>query len=137
MELYTLTPKEKRFRPLDKTSAKVDYTKTFYLKPDVPTEVPDDIAEILLFQNPNLVSKKPLGKAVKQTDPTPKEKEPETATTEQIAIITEISETNIADLELKVIREYGTKLGIKIPPTKKGDIQRQMLIDRINILLPE
>lgn len=60
MKLYTLTKKEKRFRPLDKLTGAVIYDpeRVYFLKPEEPTEVPDEDAKLLLAQDPHLVSTK-------------------------------------------------------------------------------
>jgi len=52
-------PEGKRFAPIDLRTRQIDRTKEVFLYPDKPVEVESKLADILLEQDPHLVSTKP------------------------------------------------------------------------------
>lgn len=153
MKLYSKLPRMKRVRPIDQRSKKVDYKQTFFLHPTDPVEVPDDVANILLKQDPHIVSKEPYsgkedvserppvgyrGNAKEVIAPAkPKADAPtEPEDYEQyIPVLRELSEKgDFSKMELKEIRAYGDLLGLKIRPTLKGDNQRKLFVERVNAI---
>jgi len=161
MKLFTTVLREKRFRPINPETNRVEYDKTYWLKPDEPTEVPDRDAKILLRQNPHLVStesapkpkvEKPIKEVAVSITPKPeyvgapwKEKTtlpdqtpnimPE-ITDEQMKVLKKLAKTKVENIPLKDIRSYGKILGVGIKPTLKGELQRTQLLERANELLP-
>jgi len=114
--------------------------KGFFVKPDEPTEIPDHHAKKILEQNPHLVDTKPLKKSAKKDNSGEKGQLAEVVKTVPMAsnedekILKKLHTVkNIAnagdlkELPTKQIREYGRKLGIKIPSNISADKQIAML----------
>lgn len=59
MQLFTRFPKTRKFTLIDPKTGYPDYSKTYVLHPDEPTEVEDSIADKLLKQDPHLISNVP------------------------------------------------------------------------------
>lgn len=131
MDLYCKLPKAKRVRYRNPLTDRVEYDKTYILKPDEPTKVPDDIAKQLLKQDPHVVSTKPYAEAAEP------EKEPEKTAKDYMPVLQELSKKNFEDLKAGEIIEYGKALGIKIPRNAKNEVKLAMLTERCNQLVKE
>lgn len=185
MKLYSRKNHPTRVRYVDPRTCRVLYNTTTILHPEEPTEVPKDLAEKLIKQNPHLIATKPYSELPDEekftdtpygfpsreemekqrlkevfeskeraiTDGSLRKKEPVTGslptdipkepteTLEQeketgedfkkyIPILEEIADIGEESLTLQQVREYGAKLGIKIPVNKKAEVQRQILNER-------
>jgi len=119
----------KRIRLRNKWEDKVDYKKTYILFPTKPTDVPDDVAELLLEQDPHLVSKKPFSATETPSsqsndeDPAGDENPDAEVTTDYEPILAELAERDFTKMKSTEIIEFGAKLGIEIdmqlPKAKK------------------
>lgn len=59
MRLYTTWPKQRKFTPIDPVTERLQYNKAVVLYPNEPTDVPAELAKVLIKQNGDLISTKP------------------------------------------------------------------------------
>ena len=140
VSLYSKIGREKRIRFIDQRAKTVDYSKpVLYLHPTRPTVVAKEDAEILIKQDPHLVSYKPYKPKKKSDADNPDEpieapKPKEYREQDVLNVLEELANVDIEKMKMPEVHHFAKRLGLTIPVTLKLAEKKKLLLGYANEL---